>query len=42
VEYVNENELAGLNTSDEDEDMGGRREDAEEPKPAGATVCFNA
>jgi hypothetical protein len=43
VDCVNENELVGLNTSDEDEDddMENRLGDTEEPKPAGA-VCFNA
>jgi hypothetical protein len=41
VDYVDENELAGLNTSDEDDDMEDRLGDTEQPKPAGA-VCFNA
>jgi hypothetical protein len=39
VEYVDENEVAGLNNSDEDDDMEDRLDDTEEPKPAGA-VCF--
>jgi hypothetical protein len=38
VDCVDENELAGLNTSDEDDDMEDRLGDTEEPKPAGA-VC---
>jgi hypothetical protein len=41
VDYVDGNELAGLNTSDKDDDMEDRLHGAEEPKPAGA-VCFNA
>jgi hypothetical protein len=41
VDCVDENELAGFDTSDEDDDMEDGLHDTDEPKPAGA-LCFNA